>query len=691
MDTVVKKDRENSETLRQFHEGIYPTAYEFFGGHPARQNKKAGVLFRVWAPTASAVSVVGDFNDWDNAKDPMTRIDGQGIWEAFVPGIKSFAAYKYQLTAKSGETFIKSDPYAYHMETRPGTASRYYPLGGYRWKDLAWRTHMKSVNLYRSPISIYELHAGSWKRYEDGNPFSYRKLAEELIPYLKEMGYTHVELMPLMEYPLDDSWGYQVTGYFAPTSRYGTPHDFMAFIDALHQAGIGIIMDWVPAHFPKDTHGLYRFDGTCCYEYSDPLKQEHKSWGTCVFDYGRSEVRSFLISSALFWFAKYHIDGLRVDAVASMLYLDYDRKEDEWRPNEKGGRENLEAVSFLQELNTAVFARFPKAMMIAEESTAWPLVTKPVDVGGLGFNFKWNMGWMNDMLDYVSTDPFFRKFHHRDITFSLHYAFSENFVLPISHDEVVHGKRSLFEKMPGDEATKFAGMRVFFAYMTAHPGKKLLFMGSEFGQTNEWDCHSVLQWDLLEQKPHALLQKFVASLNHFYQKEPAFWQIDDSWEGFQWIASDDCEQNIIVFRRIDRSGKELICLFNFAPVLRTDYRIGVPAAGVYDEVFNTDDTAFGGTGHGNPGGVASSEVPMHGCTQSIALNVPPMAAIFLRLRPETAVLEPEKKEEKPPVTAASAAPAVKSAASSNAGADRKKRGSPKKARADRKKRNGLVL
>lgn len=630
--TAPKKTGYEQE-LQEFHESVYPLAYEFFGGHPSHRQKKSGVVFRVWAPQAVTVSIVGDFNEWDVSRNPMSPIDGQGVWEGFVPGIKSYELYKYQIQTKDGRSFLKSDPYACHMETRPDTASRYYNLSGYRWKDQKWENGKKAVNFYESPVNIYELHAGSWKKYPDGNPFGYRKLAEELIPYLKKMGYTHVELMPIMEYPLDDSWGYQVTGYFAPTSRYGAPRDFMAFVDLCHQAGIGVIMDWVPAHFPKDAHGLYRFDGDCCYEYADPLKQEHKSWGTCVFDYSKSEVKSFLISNAIFWMQKYHVDGLRVDAVASMLYLDYDRKNGEWRPNKNGGNENLEAVTFFQELNTEVFVRFPHALMIAEESTAWPLVTKPVSVGGLGFNFKWNMGWMNDMLNYVSLDPYFRKDHHKQLTFSFHYAFSENYILPISHDEVVHGKSSLLQKMPGEKAVQFAGLRAFFAYMMAHPGKKLSFMGNEFGQEHEWDCHNVLQWELLNDPAHQTLQDFTAALNHFYLSHPSLWQIDYSWEGFQWISNDDNLQNIIAFRRIDRKGDELICLCNFAPVTRTDYRIGVPAAGKYNEVFNTDDKKFGGTGEGNPKPIPAEDIPLHGYQQSIELTVPPMAVVFLKQQP----------------------------------------------------------
>ena len=610
----------------QFHEGVNYRAYRYLGAHTAARGGKAGVLFRVWAPHAQAVSVVGDFNGWDVQQAPMAVVSQGGVWEAFVPGLHRYDIYKFSIRTQTGRTLLKSDPFAFHMETRPETASRVYDLTGYKWGDTAW--HRRRGQWYDRPVNIYEIHAGSWRTYPDGNPFSYHKLADELIPYLQDMGYTHVELMPIMEYPLDDSWGYQVTGYFAPTSRYGRPKDFMAFVDRCHQAGIGVIMDWVPAHFPKDAHGLFEFDGECLYEYSDPYKQEHKSWGTRVFDYGKNEVRSFLISNALFWFDRYHIDGLRVDAVASMLYLDYDRKEGEWRPNRNGGRENLEAIEFLRQLNTAVFAAYPAAMMIAEESTAWPLVTRPADIGGLGFNFKWNMGWMNDMLQYVSIDPYFRKDYQRNLTFSFYYAFSENFVLPVSHDEVVHGKCSLIAKMPGEYEEKFAGVRVFFGYMMAHPGKKLLFMGSEFGQFKEWDYHQQLDWLLLDYDSHRALQAYSRALNRFYLAHPALWQIDYSWDGFSWISNDDNTQNIIAFRRMDRRGKELIVLCNFAPVRRDDYRIGVPTPGVYREVFNSDEARFGGTGCGNEKPLASEAIPLHGYDQSVALTVPPMSAVF---------------------------------------------------------------
>ncbi len=616
--------------LYLFHQGTNYEAYRYLGAHPIRQDGVEGVVFRVWAPNAVAVSVVGDFNNWDAAAAGMERISEQGIFACFIPDVAQFDGYKYLITTKAGVQIFKSDPYAYHFETRPGTAAKVFDLDGYAWGDDAWIAAHWPATCYDKPVNIYELHAGSWRVYEDGNFYDYRALADALVPYVKEMGYTHVELMPVTEYPFDGSWGYQVTGYYAPTSRYGTPHDFMYFVDTMHQNGIGVLMDWVPAHFPKDAFGLCEFDGGYCYEDRNPLKREHEEWGTRVFDFERPEVQSFLVSNALFWLQTYHIDGIRVDAVASMLYLDYGRKAGKWKPNAYGGNENLEAVAFLRKLNEAVFARFPGALMIAEESTAWPLVTKPTDIGGLGFNYKWNMGWMNDILDYFSLNPFFRKDNHNRITFSMTYAFSENYVLPISHDEVVHGKRSMIEKMPGNYEEKFASLRAFFAYMYAHPGKKLLFMGQEFAQFIEWDFKKQLDWHLLDYPAHRQFQSYVKSLNHLYREQAPFWQIEDSWDGFHWIIADDNTQNVIAFTRTDRAGHSILVVCNFAPVTREGYQIGVPVAGDYTELLNSDSNIFGG---GAAQSIAAHSVPqaMHSCAQSIRLTLPPLSAIYLQV------------------------------------------------------------
>lgn len=626
---TTKKHSENDVPLYLFHEGSNSNAYEYFGSH--RKNKNT-VVFRVWAPDAKNVSVTGDFNDWSETENPMKPLKNSGgVWEAEIKNIKPYDMYKYCITAADGRTLMKCDPYGFHMETRPGTATKYYEIDDcYEWHDEKWVEGRNGKNIYESPVNIYEIHAGSWKQYDDGNFYSYRALADSLVPYVKKMGYTHIEFMPLTEYPFDGSWGYQVTGYFAATSRYGEPKDLMYLVDKCHENGIGVILDWVPAHFPKDANGLYEFDGGPLYEYSDPRKGEHYGWGTRVFDFGKNEVRSFLMSSASFWLKKYHLDGIRIDAVASMLYLDYDRKDGEWVPNKNGGNENLEAVEFLQKLNENIFRDFPYAMMIAEESTSWPMVTKPVFSGGLGFNFKWNMGWMNDILRYFSLDGFFRKYNHDCITFSMFYAFSENFVLPISHDEVVHGKKSLIDKMPGSYDKKFAGVRAFLGYMMAHPGKKLMFMGQEFGQFIEWNYEKGLDWLLLDYPKHRALQNYFKKINEFYKANPAFWQIDYSWEGFSWISSDDKDNSVIAFRRIDEKGKEIIVVCNFTNVERCDYRIGIPKKGAYKIVFNSDDVEFGGEGKGNKGKLKTESINMHGFEQSISLDLPPMSAIYIK-------------------------------------------------------------
>ncbi len=640
-------DERLQESRRQFFAGTDTHCYRWLGCHYAGDG---GYTFRVWAPAARAVSLIGDFNGWDPEATPMERA-ADGVFECSLQGIQPYACYKYHVVGANGEATDKCDPFAAHQETRPGTASKVFAVGGYSWGDGDWLRHKQEGTVYDCPMNIYEVHAGSWRRYADNNTFSYRKLAEELIPYVQDMGYTHIELLPIMEYPFDGSWGYQVTGYYAPTSRYGTPEDFMAFVDACHQAGLGVILDWVPAHFPKDACGLYRFDGSPCYEYADPRKGEHKEWGTCVFDYGKPQVRSFLISNALYWLEEFHIDGLRVDAVASMLYLDYNRRAGEWIPNCHGGNENLEAVAFLRQLNEAVFSAHPDALMIAEESTAWPMVSRPTCDGGLGFNYKWNMGWMNDMLRYAAMDPLFRKGNQNLLTFSMMYAFSENFVLPISHDEVVHGKGSLINKMPGTYEEKFAGLRVFLGYTMTHPGKKLLFMGSEFGQFKEWDFENGLDWLLLDYESHRMLRHYVRTLNHLYRETPALWENDFSWEGFQWIANDDNAQSVIAFRRIDRQGHELVTVCNFTPVCREHYRIGLPLGGNWVEVFNSDLAEFGGENRRNTK-IRCEKKPWHGLDHSAELTLPPLSVLLLRRKTPTPSKEPSGS---PPRTRKSAA------------------------------------
>lgn len=654
---MVHTTKKDNLPLYLFHQGTNYKVYEFLGAHLHKKGKAEGVIFRTWAPSAAAVSVVGDFNEWQSEANPLKPLEEGGCWEGFVPGIQQFDNYKFCITDKAGTLRYKADPYAFHAETRPGTASKFIDISDYNWNDDAWNAAKKGRNAYHSPMNIYEVHLGSWRRNEDDSLFDYNKMADELIPYVLDMGYTHIELMPVTEYPYDGSWGYQVTGYFAPTSRYGKPQDCMSFVDRCHQAGIGVLMDWVPGHFPKDAYGLYEFDGSCCYEYSNPQKKEHEQWGTRIFDYGKNEVISFLVSSAMFWVEKYHMDGIRVDAVASMLYLDYGRERWQWSPNIKGGKENLEAVAFFQKLNQAVLTEHPDTLMIAEESTSWPLVTKPPMVGGLGFNFKWNMGWMNDMLTYASLDPVFRAFNHDKLTFSMFYAFSENFILPVSHDEVVYGKCSLINKMPGEYDQKFAGMRVFLGFMMTHPGKKLLFMGQEFAQFDEWNYQKELDWKLFDFEKHQKMHDYVREMNHLYVDNACLWQVEDSWDGFQWISHDDHAQNIISFRRIDEAGRELVVLCNFCPVGREKYRIGVPDAGAYTEVLNTDSAAFGGKNELN-GEVPVEDIPLHGFDQSIEFAVPPLSCMVFRpvfkRRKHTkkkAALTEKKAEPKPQAAA----------------------------------------
>jgi 1,4-alpha-glucan branching enzyme len=618
--------------LHLYSEGANFESYRSLGAHATVVDGVSGVRFAVWAPNAEVVALAGDFNDWDVRRHPM-RVRGGGIWEIFIPGLGQGAKYKFNVRSRlNGYQQLKTDPYSFCCETPPKTASIVWDVDRYGWGDAAWMEARAHTDWLKRPVSVYEVHLESWLRGPQNQTLTYRELAVSLVEYAKSMGYTHIELLPIMEYPYSGSWGYQIVGYFAPTSRFGTPDDFMYFVDCCHQAGIAVLVDWVPAHFPKDAHGLATFDGTALYEHADPRKGEQRDWGTMVFNYGRNEVRGFLISNALFWLKKYHIDGLRVDAVASMLYLDYSRKQGEWIPNVFGGRENLEAIDFLRRFNELAHKE-PGAITVAEESTAFPAVSKPVYMGGLGFTMKWNMGWMHDMLAYFSTDPVFRRFHHNSITFSMLYAFQENFLLPISHDEVVHGKGSLIGKMPGDEWQRFANARAFLAYMYAHPGKKLLFMGSEFGQVEEWDYSTCLRWELLQFDPHRKLQTLVRELNRLYRAQPALYEIDYHWSGFEWVDFHDVDNSIICFlRRAEDPNDFLLICCNFTPVPHHRYRVGVPAEGIYDEIFNTDAEAYGGSNLGNAGRVASQPLKMHGRPHSLSLTLPPLAVVVFKRR-----------------------------------------------------------
>jgi 1,4-alpha-glucan branching enzyme len=620
--------------LHLWIEGNHYRAWEKMGAHVREVDGIRGTRFAVWAPNARQVSVAGDFNGWDDCAHPLVNLGDSGVWEGFVAGVDQGSRYKYVIQSRyHGYRVEKADPFGFACEIRPRTASMVWDLSGYCWGDHEWMAGRGARHGLHAPLAVYEVHLGSWMRVpEDGNRWlSYQELAPRLAEYVQAMGFTHVELMPVSEHPFDGSWGYQTVGYFAPTSRFGTPQDFMFLVDTLHQSGIGVILDWVPAHFPRDEHGLGYFDGTHLYEHADPRKGEHQDWGTFIFNYGRREVINFLLSNALFWIEVYHIDGLRVDAVASMLYLDYSREEGEWLPNQYGGRENLEAIAFLKRFNQLVYQEHPGAMTLAEESTAWPMVSRPTYLGGLGFGFKWNMGWMHDTLLYFSKDPVHRKYHHHNLTFSLLYAFHENFVLPFSHDEIVHGKGSMIGKMPGDHWQKFANLRLLYGYMYLHPGKKLLFMGCEFGQWAEWNHDASLEWHLLQHPPHQGLQRWVRDLNTFLRGQPALYERDFQPEGFQWIDCQDSDQSTLTFlRRGTNADDVLVCALNFTPVPRHAYRIGVPAAGDWREVLNSDALLYGGSGQGNLGGVVSTSVSAHGHLDSIEASLPPLGVVVFK-------------------------------------------------------------
>ena len=617
--------------LHLFSEGQHWKIYEKFGAHLRTLGDATGVYFAVWAPNAERVSVVGDFNNWDGRVNPMRKLLSAGVWELFLPAINQGAHYKFEIRTQTGAVLLKSDPFAFFNQHGKSTASLVYDLERYAWSDAEWMETRQKKNWPQSPISIYEVHLGSWRRKEGNRQLTYLELADTLLPYVLEMGYTHIELLPVTEHPFEGSWGYQVTNYYAPTSRFGPPDDFRHFIDKCHQAGIGVIMDWVPAHFPKDAHALAEFDGTDLYEHMDPRQGEQQDWGTLIFNFGRNEVRNFLIGNALFWLDKYHIDGLRVDAVASMLYLDYSRKAGQWVANIYGGRENLDAIHFLKRFNEVCYERFPGIITIAEESTAWPGVTRPTYLGGLGFGFKWNMGWMHDFLDYMSIDPIYRRYHHGNITFSLLYAFHENFILVLSHDEIVYGKRSLLSKMPGDEWQKFANLRMFLAWMYGHPGKKLVFMGGEFGQSNEWNHDTQLDWELLKLPRHDGLRRLVQHLNYTYKHESALWQLDDTYDGFDWIDFHDADNSVVSFLRKSQGGEIVVFIVNATPVVRYNYRLGVPQSGFYRELINTDGETYGGSNIGNLGGVPSEAHEWMGREHSIVIHLPPLATVAFKL------------------------------------------------------------
>ena len=627
--------------LHLFGEGRHHRLWEALGAHCRIHEGMGGVAFAVWAPNAKAVRVVGDWNFWDGRVHPMRSLGSSGVWELFIPGVEPGARYKFELVAADDRLILKTDPMAFAMEHPPATASIVVAPPRYHWGDDEWLARRASADLLHEPMTVYEMHLGSWRWVDDGaggrRPMTYLELAEELPGYLRSLGFTHVEFMPVAEHPFSGSWGYQVSGYYAPTSRFGPPEDFRAMVDALHQAGIGVLVDWVPAHFPKDEFALARFDGTALYEHSDPRQGEHQDWGTLIFNFGRNEVRNFLLANALYWVEEFHVDGLRVDAVASMLYLDYSRQPGEWVPNRFGGRENLDAVSFLKQVNETLFGLYPGATMIAEESTAWPGVSRPTYLGGLGFGFKWNMGWMHDTLDYFSHDPVHRRYHHSELTFGLIYAWSENFVLPLSHDEVVHGKGSLLNKMPGDRWQQLANLRALYAWMWAHPGKKLLFMGAELAPEREWNHEQELDWWILDQwEGHRGVRQLLASLNQAYVGLPALWERDETADGFQWVDADDSDQSVISFLRLPEAGEvagPVLCVANLTPIPRFDYRVGLPVGGRWREIVNTDAAEWGGSGVGNLGGVDAEEQPWHGRPWSAPLTLPPLGVLWFTSAP----------------------------------------------------------